>query len=113
MDKQTLEMFKSLDTGIFDDSTGLRLLEYLTKDERPRAQPGAPPRSRKALFTKAQSENTVDEFTVRQIPDAAETTVLRNRPLTRNTQLDQDMSQRSSTFVRMPQWLLFSLCSSS
>lgn len=92
-------MFKSLDQSIFDDSTGLKLLEYLTQD----GKRNAGPRGRKALFQKQISEATLDDFTVRNI-NIPETTpiVLRNKPLTRNQHSqDSTISVNKSSFVSL------------
>lgn len=87
-------MFKSIDTSVLDDSTGLKLLNYLARNED-NANGRRGPRSRKELFRLKSSEGiAADDFSIRQLKEK-ENRVSDKASSSRRT-LAQD---RSSLFV--------------
>lgn len=95
------KMFNDLDKSPFDDSTGLKFVEYLTRkaDANQRV-----PRSRKQLFRLAEVDATADEFSIRNIVEK-ENTAVETRASAQSVKKTQTPTaarqERSSLFVRI------------
>lgn len=99
-------MFNNLDTSVLDDSTGLKLLNYLTRgDDKERL-----PRTRNRLFRLQATESSVDDFSIRQVK-GKENTNAQQTPAAapaspRRSTIPAQPQERSSLFVSsMPQQL--------